>query len=248
MLFIELVVYYVCLLTSGNGEVGARARVCVCVWGGVSCNSMHVNALVPGQLLGQSGRAVYIVAVGKDIQVLPPAVHVAGGIELRDDADTTCHCIFHHVAHVGVSVDVVGAVRAIDSHGREAGRLEGEGDGVHDVPVQDVELAVRHAVKVLLDGGYWVPVPGRVDHNRAECEARLVVDSCAVDKEAAFNELREGLEGIQCPKHSGRLDLDAWRVNDQGVTLVRVQRLDAVLVMHLAGTLEAPAGSAGSAG
>ena len=99
-----------------------------------------------------------------------------------------------------------------------------EGDRVDEVPVQHIELAVRHRVEVLQDDFDRVVVARRVDHRRAELVARKVLDAGAVDEGAAVDELRERLEPVERAVHGARLERDRRRADRQVVGLVRLER------------------------
>lgn len=121
-------------------------------------------------------------------------------------------------------VHVIGAPGARDRHLRERLRLVREGDRVDEVPVQHVELAVRHRVEVLQDDFDRVVVARRVDHRRAELVPRKVLDAGAVDEGAAVDELRERLEPVERAVDGARVERDRRRADRQVVGLVRLER------------------------
>lgn len=108
-----------------------------------------------------------------------------------------------------VRVRVRGTVGTRARQAGQAGRLDREGLVVGHVPVEHVELGVRHPVERHLDARRREVVAARVDHEATPPEARVVgdVDRCGREREALrvrHDQLRERLDAAQRTPHSLR--------------------------------------------
>ena len=169
--------------------------------------------------------SVAIVALGQDAQTFPSTVHVSRGVEFRNDPDTSFNSIFHELLDIIMSVDLIRKISTVNGHLREAGTLEGETHGINQVPVEHVELAVRHRIHVLFDDLRMKPMAGSINHYSTESEAGLIGNRSSVNSRTALNQLRQRFEGVNCAEYGGSTDLNSGSSNSQMVALISIKGL-----------------------
>lgn len=99
-----------------------------------------------------------------------------GRVELGDDPDAAAGSEVNDPGDVGGGVDHLLAVGALERELGLGGEQHGEGLGVGDVPVEDVELVDGHGADRAQDVLHRVEAPGGVEQQPTVGEDRRVGD------------------------------------------------------------------------
>ena len=115
------------------------------------------------------------VALGQEFRVgQAPRLGVPGAVELGEHANAACPRVLDDRSHVLEAVGEARVVAALGRELREDGALVREAVVVDDVPVQNVQLVVDHAVQDEQNVGDGQEVAGRVDQKTSVGQSWLI--------------------------------------------------------------------------